>query len=425
MEITNQPSQTSKYELLSKNYKIINKNYLCHLNNVIGSGTFGKVIYASALEGKNEYAIKFEKHNVKSSVIEAENEIYEQLKGGEGVPNIAWTGEYKKYKLMIMELLGPSLDKYFIFCNKKFSATTTVMLGIEMVKRVQYMHSKGFLHRDIKPNNFMLGKFSKSLEYLNEKTVYVIDFGLSKEYVDFETSQHLPFKDGRRFIGTPRYASIRTHLGYRQSRRDDLESIAYILIYFILGELPWQGVKAKSKTEKKEKILEIKLKANFSLDKRIPIQLINFLDYTKQLKYEERPDYKLIYRQLNKLLYESGDKEETDSSKHIWEWNFSLLQALESSTEFKTKSAQFAKLFDGYPISSFDDYLKKLNLYVTSISNQPIPTTSSTTSNTNPNTLNNIMFKEDSNIDLFREDSNKPDLSVKTNTNVTTKSYKK
>lgn len=423
MEITNQPP---KYELLSKNYKIINKNYLCHLNNVIGSGTFGKVIYATSLDNKQEYAIKFEKHNVKSSVIEAENEIYQQLKDGEGIPSIAWTGEYKKYKLMIMELLGPSLDKYFIFCNKKFSAVTTVLLGIEMVKRVQYMHSKGFLHRDIKPNNFMLGRFSKTLEYLNEKTVYIIDFGLSKEYVDFTNNQHLPFKDGRRFIGTPRYASIRTHLGYRQSRRDDLESIAYILIYFILGELPWQGVKAKSKTEKKEKILEIKLKTNFSLDKRIPLELINFLDYSKQLKYEEKPDYKSIYKLLNKLLNEK-DNSETDFSKHMWEWNLSLLLALESSSENKIKSTAFNKLFDGYPIISFDEYLKKLNQLYSSLMNQPIPTTSSTTSNTNPSTLTNVIYKEDSNIDLFREDSNKQEMSNKTNTNVTTtnKSYKK
>lgn len=409
MEKQKENNQQGKYDLLSKNYKLINKNYLCHLNNVIGSGTFGKVMYCSTLDSKNEYAIKFEKSNVKSSVIEAESEIYEHLKFGEGIPNIVWTGEYKKYKLMVMDLLGPSLDKYFVFSNKRFTPVTTSLLGIEMVKRVQFIHSKGFLHRDIKPNNFMLGKFSKNLDYLNEKTVFVIDFGLSKEYIDFNTHEHLPFKDGRRFIGTPRYASIGTHLGYRQSRRDDLESIAYILVYFILGELPWQGIKAKSKGEKKEKILEMKLKANFANEKKVPKELIVFLEYCKALKYEEKPDYKYIYKILNSVLFSNClDGKDFDVNKHVWEWNIKMLMALENSSEYKIKLEAFKKLFDGYPISSFDDYLKKLSQATASfIIQQRIPTTSSTTSNTNPNTITtNLQYKEDSNIDLFNEDSN-------------------
>lgn len=406
---TKESSNVGKYDLLSKNYKIINKNFLCHLNNVIGSGTFGKVLYCSTLDNKNEYAIKFEKSNVKSSVIEAEYDIYQQLKGGEGIPNIVWTGEYKKYKLMVMDLLGPSLDKFFIFCNKKFSPLTSSLLGIDMVRRVQYIHSKGFLHRDIKPNNFMLGKFSKSLEYINDTTVYIIDFGLSKEYIDFDNKTHLPFKDGRRFIGTPRYASIGTHLGYRQSRRDDLESIAYILIYFVIGELPWQGIKAKSKSEKKEKILEMKLKTSFSTDKRIPKELICFLEYSKALKYEEKPDYKYIYKLLNMLLYASClDGKEFDINKHIWEWNIKLLGCLDSNLEYKGKYDSFNKLFEGYPVSSFDDYLKKLNVLSSCLVNQHIPTTSSTTSNTNPNTTN--LYKEDSNIDLFNENSGQVEI---------------
>lgn len=381
----------------SKNFKLINKNYLCHLNNVIGSGTFGKVLYCTTIDGKTEYAIKFEKSTVKSSVIEIEYEIYEHLQGGEGVPKIAWIGEYKKYKLMVMELLGPSLDKYFIYCQRLFSPVTTAMIGIEMVKRIQYIHSRGFLHRDIKPNNFMLGKFSKTLEYVNDKTVYVIDFGLSKEYIDFETGEHLPFKDGRRFIGTPRYASIGTHLGYRQSRRDDIESIAYILIYFMLGDLPWQGVKAKSKGEKKEKILEIKLKTNFSADKRIPKELLTILEYSKNLKYEEKPDYKLVYGLLSKVLKNNiSDYSNFDTKQHLWEWNIKMLTALESENEYTAQHDAFKKLFDGYPVNSFDLYIKKIKDLNLHNSNNRIPTTSSTTSNTNPSVLYQHVKKDES-----------------------------
>ena len=105
------------------------------------------------------------------------------------------------------------------------------------------MHSKNFIHRDIKPDNFLIGT------HKNKSQVYIIDFGLSKSYIDPDTKNHYSFKEDRRFVGTPRYASLNTHLGVRQSRRDDLESIIFILVYFLKGDLPWQGVKAKTKSE--------------------------------------------------------------------------------------------------------------------------------------------------------------------------------
>lgn len=388
-----------KYQLLSKNYKIINKSFICHLNNVIGSGTFGKVLYATCINQKTEYAIKFEKSSVKSSVIEIEYDIYKQLQSHEGIPKVVWTGEYKKYKLMVMELLGPSLDKYFIACNKSFNTLTAAIMGDQMIRRIHYIHSKGFVHRDVKPNNFMLGKFSKSMDYINEKTLYVIDFGLSKEYVNFETGIHLPFKEGRRFIGTPRYASIGTHLGYTQSRRDDLESIAYIMIYFILGELPWQGIKAKSKTEKKEKIKEMKIAINFSDYKKIPTQFIKLLQYCRSLAYEEKPNYNFIYSLISQVMNEihSDGFDYIDYQKHIWQWNQNFMNVnLKDIASYKNSSEAYYKLFDGYPICSFEDYLKKLNTIVNS-STIHLTTNSSTTSNTNPNT-NNLNFKEDENL---------------------------
>lgn len=385
-----------KYQLLSKNYKIINKSFICHLNNVIGSGTFGKVLYATCINQKTEYAIKFEKSSVKSSVIEIEYDIYKQLQSHEGIPKVVWIGEYKKYKLMVMELLGPSLDKYFIACNKSFSTLTAAIMGDQMIRRIHYIHSKGFVHRDVKPNNFMLGKFSKSMDYINEKTLYVIDFGLSKEYVNFETGIHLPFKEGRRFIGTPRYASIGTHLGYTQSRRDDLESIAYIMIYFLLGELPWQGIKAKSKPEKKEKIKDMKLEINFGEYKKIPSQFIKFLQYCRSLAYQEKPNYNFIYSLTSQVMNEacSDGFDLIDYQKHIWQWNQSFMNVnLKDIAAYKIHSENYYKLFDGYPICSFEDYLKKLNALVNS-STIHLTTNSSTTSNTNPNT-NNVNFKDE------------------------------
>ena len=156
-----------------------------------------------------------------------------------------------KANFMIMEFLGPSLSDLFHFKNKKFCLTTVLLIGIQMLQRIEFIHEKGFIHRDIKPENFVVG--------LNEKsnTVFLIDFGLSKRYKEKNSGQHIPYRENRYLTGTARYASLNAHLGVEQSRRDDIESIGYVLVYLILGKLPWQ-----SKTEKGKlptKIMEKKL----------------------------------------------------------------------------------------------------------------------------------------------------------------------
>jgi serine/threonine protein kinase len=118
------------------------------------------------------------------------------------------------------------------------------------------MHSKNFIHRDIKPDNFLIGT------HKNKSQVYIIDFGLAKRFRDAKTGLHIPYIDGKSLTGTARYASINTHLGIEQSRRDDLESTGYILVYFLKGELPWQGLKAKTIKEKYQKIMEKKISTN-------------------------------------------------------------------------------------------------------------------------------------------------------------------
>ena len=245
-------NEIKKYPLLSNTYKIIDSNYICFNNYVIGTGSFGKVLYSMNINQTQEFAIKFEKPSVKNSVLEEELNIYKNIYSEqvEGVPKIYWYGEYKKYKIMVMDLLGPSLDKFYKICNKQFTIDTTVNLGYQMINRIEHVHKMGYVHRDIKPNNFLLGKFERDI---SDDLVYIIDFGLSKDYIDPITRKHYEFSDNKRFVGTPRYASLNTHMGYKQSRRDDIESIIYVLIYFIKGELPWQGVKAKTKSEKKEK----------------------------------------------------------------------------------------------------------------------------------------------------------------------------
>ena len=145
---------------------------------------------------------------------------------------------------MVMDLLGPSLEDLFSFCKRKFSLKTVLMLGDQMVQRLEYMHNNHFIHRDMKPDNFLVGVGKK------QQLLYMIDYGLAKRYREPKTGDHIPYRDNKSLTGTARYASVNTHLGIEQSRRDDLESIAYILIYFLKGSLPWQGLQAKNKNDK-------------------------------------------------------------------------------------------------------------------------------------------------------------------------------
>mgnify|MGYP002621408941 CR=1 FL=1 len=125
--------------------------------------------------------------------------------------------------------------------KKKLSIKTVCMLAYQMVQRIEYIHSRGYIHRDIKPGNFLIGK------NIDNKKIYIIDFGLSKKYIDKNTGNHIIYKEGKGLTGTARYVSLNTHYGIEQSRRDDIEGIAYNLIYFAKGKLPWQELKQKIK----------------------------------------------------------------------------------------------------------------------------------------------------------------------------------
>eukprot|EP00928_Gymnodinium_smaydae_P095477 TRINITY_DN8222_c3_g1_i1.p1 TRINITY_DN8222_c3_g1~~TRINITY_DN8222_c3_g1_i1.p1 ORF type:complete len:321 (+),score=92.19 TRINITY_DN8222_c3_g1_i1:50-1012(+) len=268
------------------------------LGRKIGSGSFGDIYIGTNVQTGEEVAIKLESIKSKHPQLLYESKLYKILAGGVGVPNVHWYGVEGDYNVMVIDLLGPSLEDLFSFCNRKFSLKTVLMLADQMINRVEYVHAKNFIHRDIKPDNFLIGLGKKANQ------VHIIDFGLAKKYRDPKTQQHIPYRENKNLTGTARYASVNTHLGIEQSRRDDLEAVGYVLMYFNRGSLPWQGLKANAKKEKYEKIMEKKMSTPVEvLCKHFPSEFVTYLNYCRSLRFEDRPDYAYLRRLLKDLFF--------------------------------------------------------------------------------------------------------------------------
>lgn len=274
------------------------------LGQKIGAGSFGEIFRGTNMQTGETVAIKLEQAKTRHPQLAFEARFYRILNAGGGVvgiPNILFYGVEGEFNVMVMDLLGPSLEDLFSFCDRKLSLKTTLMLAEQMIARIEFVHSKSVIHRDMKPDNFLMGTGKKGHH------VYVVDFGLAKKYRDPRTHQHIPYKEGKSLTGTARYCSINTHLGIEQSRRDDLEGIGYILMYFLRGSLPWQGLKAHTKQEKYSRISERKQTTPVeTLCKGFPAEFAAYLNYTRSLRFEDKPDYSYLKRLFRELFIREG-----------------------------------------------------------------------------------------------------------------------
>ena len=277
-----------------------------HCIEKLGQGSFGS-IYKAEYNG-NYYALKFENKDNNSSLLENEAIIMNYLKGP-NIPYVNSFGSNSNYNILVMQLLGKSLQS--IFEEKKvFSVKTVSMLGHQFVSILEYIHNRHIIHRDIKPDNFVMG--------LNDLSqyVYILDFGLAKKYRSSRTLEQFPFVNRRKIIGTARYASINALRGYELSRRDDLESIGYVLIYFLKGKLPWQGIEAKTKEQKYKKILQKKIEISTKeLCENLPEEMEIILEYVKNLEYTENPDYEMLRGYFNTMI-----RKEHCKFDYIYDW---------------------------------------------------------------------------------------------------------
>ena len=262
----------------------------------LGRGGFGTVSRAFALENHKEVAIKLEdKRLSKRHVLQNEVETFRYLQGGPGVPKLYASGSNDSFSYMVMELLGPSLSKLYKTGDSRVSPLCIPSIAEQMITTIEFVHNHGYLHRDIKPQNYCVGVGSSD-------TVYLLDFGLATKFMNEKLGIHAPYREERSFLGTASFASLNAHMGVQQSRRDDLESLLLVLVYLLKGKLPWQGGCYKSKVDKQVQVRMQKLLITAEeLCAGLPPIYTKAFNYTRSLLYEEKPDYEMLIRDLRKI----------------------------------------------------------------------------------------------------------------------------
>ncbi|KAF2430739.1 kinase-like protein [Tothia fuscella] len=287
----------------------------------LGRGSYGET--GHHLKTGEPVALKLEYSQVSPSQLENEVEIYKKLDGGNGIPRVYWNGSECEFRVMAFELLGPSLENLFNYCGRKFSLKTVLLLADQLISRFQYIHSKGYIHRDVKPDNLLMGVGTQG------NTVYMTDIGLAKEIENLDRRTYS-------VVGTLRYASIKAHLGNEQSPRDDMESLGYVLLYFLKGSLPWQGIKCGSKG--KEKIILKKKKQagrrqaknrqaeKHSLFNGVPVE---FKKYFELIRSDNELDYSGLRRLFRGLF-----RRQHFQYDNVFDWTLSMfLEKLEAEQD--------------------------------------------------------------------------------------------
>lgn len=342
------------------------------LGNKIGEGSFGIIFEGMNLLYNNTtnanmtkyVAIKFEPRKSDTPQLKDEYRAYKILKNQPHVPKVYYYGQEGLHNILIIDLLGPSLEDLFEWCGRQFSIKTCSLLAIQMIDTLKTIHCNNLIYRDIKPDNFLIAEYqltsyiastnnngssaasavttstaasissynptngnnnnnnnntssnnnstnkiicNNNNEFNDPNYVYIVDFGMAKQFRDPISKQHIPYREKKSLSGTARYMSINTHLGKEQSRRDDLESLGHVFFYFLRGQLPWQGLKAANNKLKYEKIGKTKQASSVDflcMNGKIPWQFGEFLRYARNLKFEEEPDYEMLKGLMHSVLEE-------------------------------------------------------------------------------------------------------------------------
>ena len=304
---------------------------------LIGKGAYSRVFSVRNIANKKTYAMKVQDRSELYGNLENEAYNLYQLKGL-GIPKIISYGHYRKYNVLVMELLGKALDKLFIEninIGEKLRKKDAILAGIQMIDRIEHIHSKNLLHLDIKPDNFLVGEPDSSL-------LYIIDFGFTKQYKSFRTGKHIQYSKKSFFNGNLLFSSARTMNGIESSRRDDLESLGYVLIHLFSKELPWKNLHYKNKNEYAQKAFRLKKTLPLeTLCKDAPKEMIDFMKYVKSLKFEEEPKYDYLRNLLENSIKKYKDPHFSWANKALikFERNYTM------KNNKKKRVSPFSRLF--------------------------------------------------------------------------------
>ena len=309
---------------------------------------------------------------------------------GPGLPIVKSYGYSSRHNILVMELMGKSLEDIFeSLVVKKMTVRCVCNIAYQMMEIMEYIHKKHIIHRDIKPDNFVIGRGEK------KKYVYLLDFGLAKKYRSSRTLEHYPIVKSKNLIGTARYASINALNGLTQSRRDDLEAIGYVLMYFLRGRLPWQGIPVRNKEERYRKIMEKKIATSAEeLCQGFPNEFTNYINYTRNLQYEQDPDYGFL-----KILFVNVLKKENCVIDCYYDWDRETIRYFRDFENFKAKKEKKEKNMNIIPLNKTNEISTLMESKYNPINKNRVITTMNNMDNTmNTNISNKNIQNNKSNV---------------------------
>ena len=351
----------SNYLLLGKENKekIFIGDYAFFENRLIGQGSFENTYFGYTLQNFEEVAIKINKENNKIQISPSlEVEVLKKLKGIKGFPDIKNIYKYKSNEVIVQNLLGPSLKKLILFYGEPFTITTICRIGIEILERLKSLHQFNILHNDLKPSNFCWGLFRNNKIELN-KTIFMIDFGLASE-LEYSQENKITKNNYKKIKrnkesspvikkrrGNLTFMSFEVLTGKLPSKKTEMQSFSYLLVYFFKLSLPWSNIKSKNYESKIQKIIDMHKKINDSIIcNNLPYQISYIVSEINKLNYTEMPNYDNYIKALTYLMKLDDN---IDKEFFCWEKIISIFNNIKNKNKIKRKyERKFKDLFEGY-----------------------------------------------------------------------------